>query len=84
VPQRVEVLSSPAKNQGKKVGLFPDEVQFSIDREKVQRLKSDLDGMPDLRQELIAVLKQALEAGTYKVPNQEIAQAMFSDLWGRE
>jgi negative regulator of flagellin synthesis FlgM len=81
VPQRVAALSSPAQNQGKKVGLFPDEVQFSIDHEKVQRLKSDLDGMPDLRQERVAVLKQALEAGTYKVPNQQIAQAMFSDLW---
>lgn len=66
------------------MGLFPDEVQFSIDHEKVQRLKSDLDGMPDLRQERVAILRQALEAGIYNVPNQQIAQAMFSDLWGRE
>jgi negative regulator of flagellin synthesis FlgM len=84
VPQRVAALPSPAQNQGKKVCLFPDEVQFSIDREKVQRLKLDLDGMPDLRQERVAVLRQALEAGSYKVPNQQIAQAMFSDLLGRE
>ena len=62
------------------MGLFPDEVQFSVDREKVQRLKSDLDGLPDLRQERVAVLRQAIEAGSYKVPNQQIAQAMSSDL----
>ena len=60
--------------------LFPVEVQFSIDREKVQRLKSDLDGMPDLRQERVAVLRQAIEAGSYKVLSQQIAQAMSSDL----
>ena len=66
------------------MGFFPDEVQFTIDREKVQRLKSDLDGLPDLRQERVAVLRQALEAGRYKVPNHQIAQAMFSDLLGRE
>ena len=64
------------------MGLFPNEVQFSIDREQVQRLKLDLAGMPDLRQELVAVLRQALEAGSYKVPNQQIARAMFSDLLG--
>ena len=66
------------------MGLFPNEDKFSIDREKVQRLKSDLDGMPDLRQERVVSLRQALEAGSYKVPNQQIAQAMFSDLLGRE
>jgi len=65
------------------VGLFPDEVQFSIDREKVQRLKSDLDDLPDLRQERVAVLRQALEAGSYKVPNQQTAEAMSSDLLGQ-
>jgi len=84
VPQRVAALPSPAQNSGKKVTLFPAEVQFSIDREKVQRLKSDLDGMPDLRQERVAVLRQALEAGSYKVSNHQIARAMFSDLLGRE
>lgn len=83
MPQRVAALPSPAQHQGKKVGLFPDEVQFSIDREKVQRLKSDLDGMPDLRQERVAVLRQALEAGSYKVPNQQTAEAMSFDLLGQ-
>jgi flagellar biosynthesis anti-sigma factor FlgM len=83
VPQRVAALPLPAQDQGKKVGLFPDKVQFSIGREKVRRLKSDLDGMPDLRQERVAVLRQALEAGSYKVPNQQIAQAMLFDLLDR-
>jgi len=62
------------------VGLFPDEVQFSVDREGVQRLKSDLDDLPDLRQERVAALRQALEACSYEVPHQLIAGAMSSDL----
>jgi len=65
------------------VGLFPDEVQFSVDREKVQQLKADLDGLPDLRQERVAVLRQAIEAGSYEVPIHQIAQAMSSDLLGQ-
>jgi flagellar biosynthesis anti-sigma factor FlgM len=83
VPHRVAALSSPAQDSGKNVGLFPNEVQPSIDREKVQRLKSALDGVPELRQERVAALRQALDEGSYKVPNQQIAQAMFSDLWAR-
>ena len=36
-PQRVGATRpSPAQNQGEKVGLLPDEVQFSVDGEKVQ------------------------------------------------
>jgi flagellar biosynthesis anti-sigma factor FlgM len=84
-PPRVGATGpSPTQNQGEKVGLFPDEVQLSVDGEKVQQLKAGLDGLPDLRQERIAVLRQAIEAGSYKVPNQQIAQAMSSDLLGKE
>jgi flagellar biosynthesis anti-sigma factor FlgM len=71
------------KIKGEKVGLFPDEVRFSVDREKVQQLEADLDGLPDPRQERVAVLRQAIEAGSYKVPIQQIAQAMSSDLLGQ-
>ena len=66
------------------MGLFPDEVQFSFDAEKVQQLRADLDGLPELRQERVAVLRQVIEAGSYKVTNQQIAQAMSSDLLGKE
>ena len=84
-PQRVGVAGpSPTQNQAEKVGLSPDEVRISVDGEKVQQLKADLDGLPDLRQERVAVLTQAVEAGSYKVPNQQIAQAMSYDLLGKE
>jgi negative regulator of flagellin synthesis FlgM len=84
-PQRVGTTgSSPSQNQGERVGLSPDEVQFSVDGEKVQQLKTDLDGLPDLRQERVATLKQAIEEGSYEVSDQQIAQAMSSELLGEK
>jgi flagellar biosynthesis anti-sigma factor FlgM len=82
-PQRVEITGpSPSQNQGERVGLTPDEVQFSVDGDKVQQLKTDLAGLPDLRQERVVALRQAIEEGSYKVSDPQIAQAMSSDLLG--
>jgi negative regulator of flagellin synthesis FlgM len=83
-PQRVGATGpSPTQNQGERVGLSSDEVQLSVDGEKVQQLKADLNGLPDLRQERVVALKQAIEEGSYKVSAQQIAQAMSSDLLGK-
>ena len=82
-PQRVGTTgASPSQNPAESVGLSSDEVQFSVDGEKVQQLKADLSGLPDLRQERVAVLQQAIEEGSYNVSAQQIAQAMSSDLLG--
>jgi flagellar biosynthesis anti-sigma factor FlgM len=83
-PQRVGTAGpSPTPNQGERVGLSPDEVQLSVDGEKVQQLKADLGGLPDLRQERVVPLRQAIEEGSYNVSAQQIAQAMSSDLLGK-
>ena len=82
-PQRVGTTgSTPSQNLGERVGLSSDEVKFSVDGEKVQQLKADLTGLPDLRQERIVTLKQVMAAGNYEVSNQQIAQAMSPDLLG--
>lgn len=84
-PQRVGTTGpSPSQNQGEVVGLTPDEVQFSVDGEKVQQLKTDLAAVPDLRQDRVATLKEAIASGSYSVSGQQIAQAMSSDLLGGE
>ncbi len=84
-PQRVGTTGpSPSQNQGESVDLSPDEAQFSVDGEKVQQLKAGLDGLPDLRQERVVALKQAIGEGSYIVSPQQIAQAMSSDLLGYE
>ena len=82
-PQRVGTTGpSPSQNQGGRVDFSPDEVQFSVDGEKVQQLKTDLAGLPDLRQDRVTALQQAFEAGSYNVSGQQIAQAMSSELIG--
>jgi negative regulator of flagellin synthesis FlgM len=84
-PQRVGTTgSSPSQKQGERVGLSPDEVQFSVDGEKVQQLKAELDGLPDTRQERVATLRQEIEEGSYEVSDQQIAQAMSSELLGEK
>ena len=84
-PQRVGTAGpSPNQNEGARVGLSPDEVQFSVDGEKVQQLKTDLASLPDLRQDRVTALKEALEEGSYNVPGEQIAQAMSSELAGEK
>jgi|SRR5208337_1370475 len=83
-PQRVGPTGpSPSQNQGERVGFSSDEAQFSVDGEKVQQLKADLDGLPDVRQERVVALNQAIEQGGYNVSDQQIAQSMSSDLLGK-
>ena len=74
--------TAPSQNQGESVGLSPDEVQLSVDGEKIQQLKADLTGLPDLRQDRVTALKQVIDQGSYNVSGQQIAQAMSSDLLG--
>lgn len=83
-PQQVGTSgSSPSQNQGEKVDLSTDQAQFSVGVEKVQQLKTDLDGVPDVRQDRVAALQQAIASGSYNVSSQQIAQAMSSDLLGK-
>ena len=83
-PQRVGTSgSSPSQNEGEKVGFSPDQAQFSAGVEKVQQLKTDLEGVPDIRQDRVAALQQAIASGSYNVSSQQIAQAMSPDLLGK-
>ncbi len=71
---------SQGSNQADRVGLSQDEVRFSVDGEKVQQLKAELTGLPDVRRERVEALKRAVNDGTYQVSNEKIAEAMFRDL----
>jgi flagellar biosynthesis anti-sigma factor FlgM len=83
--QRVETTgTSPNQNQTERVNLSPDEVQLSVGGEKIQQLKAHLTGLPDMRQDRVTALKQAIDQGDYRVSDQQIAQAMSSDLLGNE
>jgi flagellar biosynthesis anti-sigma factor FlgM len=84
-PQRVGTTgSSPAQNLGGTVALTPDSAQLSVDGGKVQQLKTDLAAVPDVRQDRVAALQKAISSGSYNVSDQEIAQALSSDLLGQD
>ena len=83
-PQKVGTTGpSPSQNQSDKVSLATDEANFSIDGDKVQQLTSNLTAVPDVRQERVAALTQAINQGSYNVSNQQIAEAMGSDSLGK-
>ena len=89
-PQQVESQkvgtagSSPSQNPAETTALSQDRAQFSVDGGKVQQLKGNLATVPDVRQDRVAALQQAIASGSYNVSGQQIAQAMSSDLLGGE
>ncbi|MGH9406256.1 MAG: flagellar biosynthesis anti-sigma factor FlgM [Terriglobia bacterium] len=56
--------------------------EFSFSRTGVQALTAQLANLPDVRKERVQALQQAVESGSYQPSNQEIANAIHSDLFG--
>jgi flagellar biosynthesis anti-sigma factor FlgM len=55
-----------------------DVANLSTGSDSVQRLKTQLDAVPDVRQQLVDGLRQAVADGSFKVSPQHIAEAMLS------
>jgi flagellar biosynthesis anti-sigma factor FlgM len=51
----------------------------SAERDIVQKLKTRLYALPEVRQQRVEALKQAFRDGTYKVSPHAIATAMLAD-----
>jgi len=52
---------------------------LSSRRDSVQKLRMQLDALPDVRQQLVDALRQAIRDGTYKISPQAIATAMLAN-----
>lgn len=48
----------------------------------VSTLAAQLQQMPDVRQERVAALRQAIQSGQYQVSNDQIANALHNQLLG--
>lgn len=57
-----------------------DQTQLSVDNGTVQELKAKLSQLPDVRQERVNALRQAISNGSYQVSNQQLGDAMGKDL----
>jgi len=68
--------------QPESLGLSQDETDLSTDLQKVQELKTQLEKMPEVRQEKVQELQNAISNGTYEADSGKIADAMITDLVG--
>ncbi len=81
-PARGVHTRRPKANTGQMDPLY-DETHGSLDGTMLQYAKSEIGRFPEMRQEKIQRLRQALQDGTYRVSNHQIALAMLSDLLGQ-
>ena len=49
----------------------------------MQQLKANLAQVPEVRQERVDALRQAMSNGSYQVSDQQLSDAIGSDLLGR-
>lgn len=56
-----------------------DEANLSSDAVEYSKLTSAIANVPDVRQDRVASLQQAIQSGTYSVTNQQIAGALLRD-----
>lgn len=47
---------------------------------RYQSLRAAVDNTPDVRQDRVTALQQAMQNGTYSVSNSDLANAMFNTL----
>lgn len=55
-----------------------DTAKLSQDQGKVQELASQVNQMPEIRQDKVAALQRAIGGGTYSVTSEQSAEALIS------
>ncbi len=56
--------------------------QISLSSNSIQSLKAQLDKLPDVRESKVQALQQAIQSGSYKVDNYQLADAISAELFG--
>jgi flagellar biosynthesis anti-sigma factor FlgM len=75
--------SSVPQNNSAPVGSGQDQAQLSADRNTLQNLKAKVAQVPEIRQDRVNTLRAAISSGSYQVSDQQLANAMGSDLAGQ-
>ncbi len=57
-----------------------DEAQLTVDGQTIQALQGSLAQLPEVRQERVEALRQAVGSGSYQVSDQQLGDAMGSEL----
>ena len=75
--------SSNQQSRPAPVGSDQDKAQLSVDNGTIQHLKSSLSQVPEIRQDRVDALRQAVSNGSYQISDQQLSDAIGSDLLGR-
>lgn len=59
-----------------------DTVQLSSGQATVRQLVSQLDQVPDVRQEQVSALRSAIDSGQYSPSNAQVAEALAAQTFG--
>ena len=83
--QTQKVANSGSAPQGSpaSIGSSQDQAQLSLDNNTIQQLKANLSQVPEVRQDRVDALSRAVSNGTYQVSDQQLSDAIGSDLLGR-
>jgi len=79
-PQKNSGISrkSPGEGENSKVrDKSPDRVDLSMKKREIEQLKEKLAGLPDVRAERVAALRQQIEEGSYRVAGRDVAEKML-------
>jgi flagellar biosynthesis anti-sigma factor FlgM len=56
-----------------------DQASLSSDAVRLSSLRTQLNSVPEIRQDRVATISAALQNGTYSVSNKQIAQSLLRD-----
>ena len=80
-PQKVANSGSSAQQSSPaSIGSSQDQAQLSLDNNAIQQLKATLSQVPEVRQERVQALSQAVSNGSFQVSDQQLSDAIGSDL----
>ena len=74
--------SSSAKGGAGQAKGVTDQAQLSASQSRVQDLKAQLTGLPDVRQDRVAALQQGVANGSFHASDQQLADAILADFFG--
>ena len=72
--------SSVQQNRSAPASSGQDQAQLSIDKTTIQSLTAQVARLPEVRQDRVDALRQAVSSGNYRVSDQQVSDAIGSDL----
>ena len=76
--QQLYKANKPAKVQETKKGGFADQLQISSVGKDIQTAKTAVAQSSDIRADLVASVKEKIQAGTYQVDAESFADKLFA------